>query len=401
MSFQNKLIFSDAPVSWQLGFQNPATPVMEGIISLHNYIMMYLILVFVVVVWFLARSIYLFYEGCNSESMEFNHDPVIETVWTIAPAFILVAIAAPSFALLYSMDEVVEPSLTVKVVGHQWYWSYELDAHRKDFLYEYWAAKCPKIKRYIDSPQYVAVEKHLHELPSFKVAKNPLVKFYKSFIVNVKPKPKLYDLSSQISKSKIQVTHKLGLLLKSKKTLKGVRIMYKFVDVRDIVNRKIVKELRLDFHWMFEFLTKFHQVKYSVAWINPSVKFDSYMLSESDLPKGGLRLLEVDNRLVLPDQTHIRLLVTSSDVIHSWAVPSLGIKVDAIPGRLNQTELFIKRSGVYYGQCSELCGVNHGFMPIVVEAVDYREFGEWVRAKSNYLKLSDYVNSVDWDVRVE
>jgi len=101
-----------------------------------------------------------------------------------------------------------------------------------------------------------------------------------------------------------------------------------------------------------------------------NLDFDSYMLALGDLTLGNLRLLEVDNRVVLPINTHIRIIVTAADVLHSWAIPSFGLKVDACPGRLNQTSLFIKREGTYYGQCSEICGVNHGFMPIVVKAVD-------------------------------
>ena len=102
------------------------------------------------------------------------------------------------------------------------------------------------------------------------------------------------------------------------------------------------------------------------------------MLPTEDLTKGNLRLLEVDNRVVLPTNTHIRLLVTAADVLHSWAMPSFGIKIDACPGRLSQGSLFIKRPGVYYGQCSEICGVNHGFMPIVVNAVSVNSFIGWV-----------------------
>jgi cytochrome c oxidase subunit 2 len=102
--------------------------------------------------------------------------------------------------------------------------------------------------------------------------------------------------------------------------------------------------------------------------------FDSYMLSEEDLPFGGFRLLEVDNRLKLPIRTIIRLLITSTDVLHSWAVPSFGIKVDACPGRLNQASVYVDRLGVFFGQCSEICGINHGFMPITVESVLNTEF---------------------------
>jgi heme/copper-type cytochrome/quinol oxidase subunit 2 len=105
------------------------------------------------------------------------------------------------------------------------------------------------------------------------------------------------------------------------------------------------------------------------------------MLPSEDLDKGQLRLLEVDERVVLPINTHIRVIVTAADVLHSWAIPSLGVKLDGCPGRLNQTSLFIKRPGVYYGQCSEICGVNHGFMPIVIEAVALDDYVSWVSAK--------------------
>ena len=98
------------------------------------------------------------------------------------------------------------------------------------------------------------------------------------------------------------------------------------------------------------------------------------MVPEEDLELGQMRLLEVDNRMVVPINTHIRVIISAADVLHSWAVPSLGVKCDAIPGRLNQTSLFIKREGVYYGQCSEICGINHGFMPIVVEAVPLKNY---------------------------
>ena len=100
------------------------------------------------------------------------------------------------------------------------------------------------------------------------------------------------------------------------------------------------------------------------------------MISEEDLPKGFFRLLEVDNQVILPVKTHIRMLVTASDVLHSWAVPSLGVKVDGCPGRLNQISLFIKRIGTFYGQCSEICGINHAFMPIVVRTLNVNTYIE-------------------------
>ena len=109
-----------------------------------------------------------------------------------------------------------------------------------------------------------------------------------------------------------------------------------------------------------------------------SVQFDSYIIAEDSLKPGLPRLLEVDNRLTLPFWTNLRFLISATDVIHSWAVPSLGIKVDAIPGRLNQASTFLDRPGVFYGQCSEICGANHRFIPIVIESVSPKHFSNFI-----------------------
>ncbi len=108
------------------------------------------------------------------------------------------------------------------------------------------------------------------------------------------------------------------------------------------------------------------------------IGFSSYMIPDEEIKPGQKRLLEVDNRIVLPVDTNIRILVTAGDVIHSWAMPALGIKKDAIPGRVNETWARIDKEGVYYGQCSEICGTNHGFMPIAIEAVSKERFQQWV-----------------------
>ena len=176
-----------------------------------------------------------------------THHVELEWVWTIVPALILCTIAGPSFALLYSLDEINDPEVTLKIIGHQWYWSYEYS----DFL--------------------------------------------------------------------------RGIVLQD-----GVPL-----------------------------------------------GFDATWVQDDDLEYGSLRLLETDFRVVLPTRTHIRLLITSADVLHSWAVPSLGVKVDACPGRLNRVPLYIKRGGLFYGQCSEICGVLHGFMPIMVEAMSYADYHHW------------------------
>nr|YP_010472537.1 cytochrome c oxidase subunit II [Mitrella albuginosa]UVG40722.1 cytochrome c oxidase subunit II [Mitrella albuginosa] len=218
----------------QLGFQDAASPLMEELIFFHDHAMMILIMI-ISLVGYAALSLMMNKYTCRSlvEGQE------IETIWTIVPAIILVFLALPSLRLLYLLDEVGNCSLTVKSIGHQWYWSYE----------------------------------------------------YSDF---------------------------------------------------------------------------------------SNIEFDSYMIPSNELEPGDFRLLEVDHRVVLPTQTDVRVLVTSADVIHSWTVPSLGVKVDAIPGRLNQLGFFIKYPGVFYGQCSEICGANHSFMPIVVEAVPLKNFMEWV-----------------------
>nr|YP_010620077.1 cytochrome c oxidase subunit 2 [Pterosiphonia complanata]WAX04090.1 cytochrome c oxidase subunit 2 [Pterosiphonia complanata] len=246
--FNNNLC--DIPEAWQVGFQDPATPIMEGIINLHHDLMFFICVISIFVTWMLGRTLWLFEESQNKISSNSTHGIFIEIIWTTTPALILLLIAIPSFSLLYAMDEIVSPAITVKALGHQWYWSYEYSD-------------------YID-------------------------------------------------------------------------------DTYEPIN------------------------------------FDSYMVPEEDLTQGYLRLLEVDNRMVIPIRTHIRIIVSAADVLHSWAIPSLGIKCDAIPGRLNQASLFIKREGLYYGQCSEICGVNHGFMPIVIEATDLQNYITWLANKFDF-----------------
>jgi cytochrome c oxidase subunit 2 len=242
----NSFSFLDAARPWQTTFQDPATPTMEGIINFHNHIMFFITIIIIFVSWILIRCVYLFKKKVENVVIEkWAHSTLLEIVWTMVPAVILMLIAIPSFALLFSMDEIIDPAITLKVVGRQWFWAYE----------------------------------------------------YSDYC-----------------------------------TLKG----------------------------------------------GESLNFDSYLVPEEDLSEGELRLLEVDNRVSLPVKTHIRILVTAGDVLHSWCVPSFGIKVDACPGRLNQTSIFIQREGLFFGQCSEICGVNHGFMPIVVEAKSLKNYIFWV-----------------------
>lgn len=129
---------------------------------------------------------------------------------------------------------------------------------------------------------------------------------------------------------------------------------------------------------------------WSYEYPDHDMAFDAFMLQDADLEPGMQRLLETDNRVVLPARTNIKVQVTASDVLHSWAMPSLGIKIDAVPGRLNEVWIHINEPGVYYGQCSELCGVMHGFMPITIEAVEPEQFTAWVaEAKTRFARIDD------------
>nr|AON77091.1 cytochrome c oxidase subunit II [Crangon hakodatei] len=217
-----------------LSFQDSASPLMEQLIFFHDHVMLTLILITTLVAYMMSSLAYNLF--INRFLLE---NQTIEIIWTILPAIILIFTVLPSLRLLYLLDEVNTPSLTLKAIGHQWYWSYE----------------------------------------------------YSDFF---------------------------------------------------------------------------------------QTDFDSYMVAEADLPMEGFRLLDVDNRTVLPMNTQIRVLVTATDVIHSWTVPALGVKADAIPGRLNQLSFSISRPGLFYGQCSEICGSNHSFMPIVVESVSVKSFLNWI-----------------------
>jgi len=238
----------DSPEPWQISIQESASPVAEGISELLDSLTFYLIIIVFGVLWAIFNTVHYYKEKNNPITHHFSHGATIELVWTISPALFLIAMAFPSFKLLYLTDEVYSPSMTIKAVGHQWYWSYEYS----DFLNE----------------------------------------------------------------------------------------------------------------------------------DGESIEFDSYMIPESDLEDGQLRLLDVDNNVVIPVDTNIRFIVTGQDVIHSFAVPSLGIKVDGIPGRLNQAATIAEREGLFYGQCSELCGILHGFMPICVEAVSPEKYLEWMESVS-------------------
>jgi heme/copper-type cytochrome/quinol oxidase subunit 2 len=395
-------ILTESPSNWQIFFQNPATPVMEGIIGLHNYIMIYLILVFVIVMWFLIRSLYLFKSSGNLLGTDFSHDNVLESVWTITPVFVLIAIAIPSFSLLYSMDEVSDPYITVKAIGHQWYWSYEMDVVGVDYPIRYLLEASFNVDdEYSDFYPYIMV-KHPYDTIELSILQKKLLS-RSNF--KLKLKTKINDRYTRFLKkvSFQKVDDKKAFLFDIRGILLANSIRYlkslQYDVFKDYLDIRFIDATSVYLSGYFShYMPTVTDVKLltSVEWVNPSVSFDSYMLNNFS----GLRLLDVDNQLFLPINTHIRFLITSTDVIHSWSVPSFGVKVDAVPGRLNQTGIFIKREGTFYGQCSELCGVNHGFMPIKITSVDLENFFDLVSSDYNQ-NLDSIAGSEDWVVRID
>nr|YP_010166649.1 cytochrome c oxidase subunit II [Leconectes striatellus]QRV62740.1 cytochrome c oxidase subunit 2 [Leconectes striatellus] len=221
-----------------LNLQDSASPLMEQLTFFHDHTLMILTMI-TILVGYLMFSLF-FNKYINRFLLE---GQTIEVIWTILPAIILIFIALPSLRLLYLLDEISNPWLTLKSIGHQWYWSYEYSDFKK-------------------------------------------------------------------------------------------------------------------------------------------LEFDSYMIPMNELMENGFRLLDVDNRVILPFNSQIRIIVSAMDVLHSWTIPSLGVKIDATPGRLNQTNFFMNRPGLFYGQCSEICGANHSFMPIVIESTPTNMFINWISKMS-------------------
>jgi len=230
-------------INWgQFGLQDANSPIMEELTFLHDFINMVLVFIISFVGYIIVSIIYNKYIN-----MRLLERQIVECVWTVIPAAVLVQIAMPSLLLLYILDESVDSSLTIKVIGHQWYWSYEYS--------DFW----------------------------------------------------------------------------------------------------------------------------SIADKN-QIEFDAYIIPTNEMEDNIFRLLDVDNRTLVPYNIHVRILISSSDVLHAWTVPALGVKADAVPGRLNQVKFTAQRPGVFFGQCSEICGANHSFMPIVIEIVNSRSFLNWVLA---------------------
>ena len=244
------------PKPWQFGFQPSATEVMDRLSAFHDLLLIIITLIAAFVLGLLVYVMWRFNNQRNPLPSRTSHNTVIEMLWTVVPVLILISIAIPSFKLMYYMDRVPNPEMTIKVTGHQWYWSYE----------------------YPDQG---------------------------------------------------------------------------------------------------------------------GLAFDSNIIPEAELKPGQKRLLDVDNPLVVPADTIIRVEVTGTDVIHSWFVPSFGVQEYAIVGRLNESWMRIEHAGTYYGQCNQICGVNHAFMPIKVEALSKDEFQHWLgEAKKKFARHDDGTGAV-------
>nr|YP_010381594.1 cytochrome c oxidase subunit II [Neosymplana vittatum]UDL71969.1 cytochrome c oxidase subunit 2 [Neosymplana vittatum] len=217
----------------KFNLMNSASPIMEQLIMFHDHTMM--IIIFILMTVMLMMTFML--KG-NFSSRTILENQILETLWTMIPAITLIFIALPSLKILYIMEELINPSITVKIMGHQWYWTYEYSDKKK-------------------------------------------------------------------------------------------------------------------------------------------MEIESYMINKTS--KNEFRLLEVSNRMILPFNTQARIIVSSSDVIHSWTIQSIGVKMDAIPGRLNQSSIYLKKPGVFFGQCSEICGMNHSFMPISLESINMKYFINWMK----------------------
>nr|YP_010956617.1 cytochrome c oxidase subunit II [Gastropsetta frontalis]WMY89710.1 cytochrome c oxidase subunit II [Gastropsetta frontalis] len=217
----------------QFGFQDAASPLMEELVHFHDHVLMIVTLISISVLYVIVSAV-----ATKLTDKLVLDSQEMEIFWTVMPAIVLILIALPSLRLLYLMDELLDPHLTIKAVGHQWYWTYEYSDYQE-------------------------------------------------------------------------------------------------------------------------------------------LDFESYMVPTFDLDPGNFRLLETDHRMITPLGSPIRIIITSEDVLHSWTIPALGIKVDAVPGRLNQTTFIAAIPGVFFGQCSEICGAHHSFMPIVVEVIPAQQFESW------------------------
>jgi cytochrome c oxidase subunit 2 len=240
---------AEAPHPWQINFQPAASPVAERFHDFHNFLLVLITLITIFVLGLMIYVIVKFRASANPTPSQTTHNTTIEVLWTVIPVLILVVMAVPSFKLLYYVDRTHDAEMTVKVTGHQWFWSYEYPDHG-------------------------------------------------------------------------------------------------------------------------------------------NFQFDANHVADADLKSDQLRLLSTDNQIVLPIDTNVRILVTSTDVMHSWFVPPVGVQMYAVPGRVNETWVKVTREGTFYGMCNQICGINHGYMPIEIRALSKDKFKQWAaEAQKKYARI--------------
>jgi heme/copper-type cytochrome/quinol oxidase subunit 2 len=387
-------------------FSFPATDVMESIVELHHDIMFFLIVIIILVSWMLFNSVFLFSEAENPNRVpsNINHSTSLEIMWTVIPSLILVSIALPSYALLYAMSmPLTNPSITLKIVGNQWYWTYEYSYVFENSFKRYEMSGWPYLETadYLTEPMLhssLITNKHLYSEINFRSFVSHYFRNYdkqaRSTFYHFKIRIPLFfkpvgDPFSWTNDEKINFIyshfdHKEDLFYAfnppKMRTSFDIDYLKRYLDAvgTGLTPKKTTLESYMVAGFAHERLG--HPASAVSDWLSS--------VGESRLNSGDrtIYLLETDNLIALPLNTTVRVLVTSEDVIHSWAVPSFGVKVDAVPGRLNQVFVTPKAQGTFYGQCSEICGVNHAFMPIKVRVMNNSSFYNWLIYHFAYIK---------------
>lgn len=312
----------------------------------------------------------------------FSHNTFLEFFWTTLPIFLLVFMTIPSFISLYSLEYPgFEPCITIKATGHQWYWNYEHSSlPTEKSLYIFFMNERSFLNGCVNFFEEVSFFNFFS--PDFFLLKTDIDFSIEGVFFNL--------LVDYFYFTKDKNSQDFFFFFESYPFFCGNVFNFFFFEFLYNYYENYLNDIDKFLFWgELRFLNYFGVLKtsfsdkflfsYIFSDLYGSKSYDSYMLDVKDLLPGTFRLLEVDQPLVLPYGVPVRLLTSSDDVIHSFAVPRLGLKMDAVPGRLNEVLFFIDSPGVYYGQCSELCGANHGFMPIKIMAVSWSDYVTWYK----------------------
>lgn len=346
----------DYPKNFELSFQDPASITAEGLINLHHDIMFYLIFIIIFVICFLNETLFFFFTKSYNNNNNLNK-------WFKKSIFANSKI---------NIKQIDKQTLNICFSQNQYFITYIFLILCFTFIFIFSLVYFIIFLILLISILYLLSSKEIHNF-----LKLIYYIFYLSIVLMLKynfEKFKSYSSFNtlyNINKDNINHHSNLEIIWTLIPTailcliaLPSIRLLYAVDEA--IFCPLTIKIIGHQWYWSYEYGKL--DIKFENNLISKNISFDSYMIPYDDLQKGHIRLLSCDNALVLPIWLNIRLLVTSEDVLHSWAVPSLGVKIDAVPGRLNQNFIYIKRPGMFFGQCSEICGTNHGFMPINVNA---------------------------------